>query len=198
MLEEIVSCLETNKHLLNGDTVTLENHKAHLKALISEIKKEEEHHFMSKTVRQITNCRLKFEISKDISSMDRMLEAFAQDINDEDLLEDANSNHLDYMMLESDAFENKACSRIALLQKYASQLKTYGLQVEQLAVLREKITLHNNEEQSLKNELSSQFYSTKEKETYVLIKKIDPIVAKFKTTHTAFHNSYFCIREKYV
>jgi len=196
-LEEIVSCLEANEHLWNGDASTLEKHKGYLKEIILDIKKEEEHHSMSMTVLQITNCRLKFEIAKDISSLDSALEALAQSKDDQDLIEEAATNHLDYMMLESDAFEQKVNNRLTLLQEYYEQLKEYGVEEEQLAIIKGKIRQHHNDEKKLTKELPRQFYSKKEQEIDLLIKKIDPIITKFQAKHTVFHKAYFCIREKY-
>ena len=142
--------------------------------------------------------QLRITIAEKMDILDDVLEAYAHDIQDKNLLEEAQNSKTDYLRLTNDGFERKVTEVLSLLETHQEQLKQYGLASDQVADV-------NNDFSSYKEKRSNpnptqhtaslddpqvQLLLDEGQHTY---ERLGKVMVTFRTSHHAFYHGFMAI-----
>jgi len=194
MLNSITTYLKKNKIIWKTSETILEKYIEIIEKSAAEIDIEEQSLSVKKTILEITNCRLKYEISKEMTELDNALISFAEEIKDEKLIEIASTNKLDYMMLSNEEFIAKVNAHLSLFEKYCENLNCPGLIMDKSKALKEMLLNYCADEETLHDNTASDVQRKLEIESMKNVKKVDELMMNFQSSHSDFYSSYLLMR----
>ena len=129
--------------------------------------------------------------------LDDILEAYAEDIKDKDLLNEAENSKSDYLRLTNDGFERKVTLVIKLIDEHSDKLKKYGLLTAQLEEVKKDFEAYQEKRKSppikpitLPNDTKIQLLLEEGLASYAKLKNV---VVSFRSSHSAFFNGFNAI-----
>ncbi|NQZ77480.1 MAG: hypothetical protein HRT61_15465 [Ekhidna sp.] len=142
---------------------------------------------------------IKKQIADKMDILDDTLEAYAEDINDNELRKQAANHYSDYFSLAYDEFVPKVTSMIALLEAHVGDMYDYGLVQDQIDDV--KLNLDEYQE-SLGKEITYNIAAkiTKQninellEEARTFAEKLDRVMKRFKRSDFTFYNGYVASR----
>ena len=143
---------------------------------------------------------LKKQISVKMDVLDDVLEAYADDIEDEELRVQAANTSTDYFRLPNEEFETKTKNVIALLEDHVADMGDYGLTQEQIDDA--KLSFDNYQSQrgkprsyQIASRIATQSMDELFKEAGIYLTKLDKVLNRFKRSNTPFYNGYQAARQ---
>ena len=142
---------------------------------------------------------LKKQIADKMDILDDTLEAYADDVGDEALKQQANNHYTDYFRLTYDDFLSKVVSVIDLLEANIDNMANYGIVQDQIDDVKlnldeYQISLNKEPTYDLSKKLASHTVSEYLDEAGVFADKLDKVMKRFKRSHTTFYNGYLAAR----
>jgi len=130
-LATALSYLDTHKEIWMAVPI-VNTYRNHLAEAINSVKEElsdtsEKLDFGSGTLQQ-----LRITIAEKMDVLDDILEAYAEDIADKKLLDEAKNSKSDYLRLTNDGFERKVNEVFHLLKSHQQALADYGMTKEHM------------------------------------------------------------------
>lgn len=195
-LNTTLSYLDTHKAFWTSVPIvnTYRNHLAESIASIKEqlLLKNEKIDFGKITFQQI-----RIDIAEKMDVLDDILEAYAEDIADKNLLEEAENSKSDYLRLTNDGFERKVHSILQLLDDHKSALQKYGLETSQIDHVKKEFEAYQEKRKNpqLFNKISNQNHAIAPfiEEGIHACNKLDKIMVSFRTSNPKFYNGFKAI-----
>ncbi|MEM6644085.1 MAG: hypothetical protein AAF616_13980 [Bacteroidota bacterium] len=203
-LESALDYLETTKSYLDANQTIwsevpiVSTYRDHLAEAIRSIKESleeqnEKTDFSSNTLQQ-----LRITIAEKMDIMDDILEAYADDVNDKRLLDEAKNSKTDYLRLTNDGFERKVDTILTLLKKHQIDLKPYGFRDENLQDVLSDFqaykALRANPRSLQKGNLKDNAQiGLLVKEGLAACEKLRKVIVSFRTSHSSFFKGFMAI-----
>lgn len=142
---------------------------------------------------------LKKQIADKMDILDDTLEAYADDIGDEELRQKANNHYSDYFRLTYDEFLNKVISMIDLMEENIDHMSDHGIVQDQIDDVKlnldeYQLSLDKQPTYDLSTRLVSHSIEEYMEEASGYAEKLDKVMKRFKRSHVTFYNGYLAAR----
>ena len=142
---------------------------------------------------------LKKQIADKMDILDDTLEAYAEDIGDNELRKLADNYYSDYFRLPYEAFEEKVTDMITLLEKHVDKMHDYGLvqdQIDDVKLNLDEYQLSLDKPRSYKigQAIAQESIEEHINEASEYADKLDRVMKRFKRSHVTFYNGYLAAR----
>ena len=198
-LHTTLSYLDTNRQIWESVPIVV-TYRNHLADAISGLQTEQsdpsdDTEFSGSTLQQ-----LRITIAEKMDILDDILEAYAADIADKKLLEEAENSKSDYLRLTNDGFERKVTTVIRLLEQHQDELGAYGLVKEQMLDVHQDFDKYkskrtNPDLASKANHTHSPQYQLLLDEGLGICDRLENVIVSFRTSNTAFYNGFRSIND---
>ena len=143
--------------------------------------------------------QLKQQIADKMDILDDTLEAYAEDIGNDELKKLAANYYSDYYALTFDNFQNKVIEMIDLLEEHVGDMADYGLVQDQINDVKlnldeYQIALDKPITYNLNSSLTSQSIENLLSEAQQYARKLDSVMKRFKRSNFTFYNGYLSAR----
>lgn len=141
---------------------------------------------------------LKTLIAEKMDVLDDMLEAYAEDIGNDQLLEEASNSKSDYFKLANNPFQEKVKKLIGLLENHAPNMKDYGLSQSMIDEVKhhfanfQEIT---NQPQLYRVSNTTQDLEDLFTESVLTLTRLDKVIGRYEEEEPAFFDGYQKARE---
>lgn len=196
-LNTTLSYLDTNKSIWGGVPIVC-TYRDHLAEAIDGLKAELASQADSSDFSGSTLQQLRITIAEKMDILDDILEAYAEDISDKKLLEEAENSKSDYLRLTNDGFERKVTTVMQLLEQHKNQLANYGLTNDQMKDVNVDImvykTKRTNPQLSKKaTEVNSPAAQLLLDEGTSICERLGKVMVSFRTSNPSFYNGFKAI-----
>ncbi|MBC6401525.1 MAG: hypothetical protein GDA42_11160 [Ekhidna sp.] len=142
---------------------------------------------------------LKKQIADKMDILDDTLEAYADDIGDESLRQQANNHYTDYFRLTYDNFLSKVVSVIDLLEANIENMADHGIVQDQIDDVKlnldeYQISLDKEPTYDLSKKLANHSIDEYLGEAEEFADKLDKVMKRFKRSQVTFYNGYLAAR----
>lgn len=199
-LEKLIttlSYLDANTKIWNRVPIVC-TYRDHLADAVGSLQEEMTNQSNSSDFSGSTLQQLRITIAEKMDILDDILEAYADDIADKKLLDEAENSKSDYLRLTNDGFERKVTTILQLLDKHKEQLGNYGLTQEQVAdvkanfdAYKEKRTQPQISQKS--KEPNSQQFQLLLDEGISIYDRLGKVMVRFRTSNSSFYNGFKAI-----
>ncbi len=199
MFQATLDHMNTSPEIWNAIPV-IGNYKNLLTQLIQDIKvaagdQEASRIFLSTSQRQ-----LKKQISDKMDILDDILESYALDTDNAELIGQAANSYSDYFKLSNENFEIKVSHVISLMETYLEQMADYGATTAQIEDVQLDMNLFMERRGKPRSYKIASKVATKSlgdlfKEATPLLKKLDNVIKRFKRSNISFYNGYTSARQ---
>lgn len=190
--------LDSHTEVWNGIPIVA-NYKNRLTMILSDIKEASLNEEMPRNFFGSSLRMIKKNISDKMDILDDTLEAYAEDIQNEELRAKASNSSLDYFSISNEEFENKVVSVIGLLEENVEAIVEYGMSQGQIDDA--KLTFNNyllkrgqsrvyNFESRSELPINSMYDKADE-----YLKKLDRVIKRFKRSNPSFYLGYLSSRQ---
>ena len=193
MLQTALSYLDSNKEIW-GAVPIISTYRNHLSDSVSNIALELENHSESLDFGGTTLQQLRITVAEKMDVLDDILEAYAEDIKDKKLLEEAENSKSDYLRLTNDGFERKVTLVQKLIRENVDELKKYGLTEAQMSDVEFDFQAYKEKRSSPPAKASSGAAST---QVHLLISegiesytKLKTVMVSFRSSHHSFYQGF--------
>lgn len=197
-LTTTLSYLDSNQNLWDSVPI-VKTYRDHLADSVNDLKEElseqpEKLNFGSGTLHQ-----LRITIAEKMDILDDILEAYAEDVADKNLLEVAKNSKTDYLRLTNDGFERKVVNVLKLLGDFQDPLRNFGLSEDQISDVNEDFeafkTKRNHPQPVQENqEVSPQIQLLLEEATHTC-DRLTKVMVRFRTSNSSFYQGFMAIDE---
>ncbi|WP_282088458.1 hypothetical protein [Aquimarina algiphila] len=151
--------------------------------------------FIAKSVREI-----KKEVALKMDIQDDILEAYASDTNNDELLAKSTNSYSDYFTLSNENFEIKVKNMITLVEANVKNAKEYGSSIEQVEDVKNSFDSWlerrgKTREYQIASSVATKSLDELFKETTPLLKNLDNVTKRFRRSHPGFYNGYISARQ---
>lgn len=192
------SYLDTHSAVWNAIPV-VNTYKSKLVEIMSNIKSKALDQEAAQVFVGASLVELKHQISIKMDILDDALEAYADDIDDPELLSMAANSKTSYFKLPNEDFETKTKNMLDLLSGRVAEMGDYGTSKEQLNEV--KLSFGNYQERRGKprsyqvaSKVATLELEDLFKEGTKVLDKLDKVLKRFKRSNTAFYNGYLTAR----
>ena len=193
MLQTALSYLDANNEIW-GAVPIISTYRSHLADSISGIECELENHPESPDFGGTTLQQLRITVAEKMDVLDDILEAYAEDIKDQKLLEEAENSKSDYLRLTNDGFERKVTLVQKLIRENLDELKKYGLLEDQMSEVEQDFEAYKEKRSSPPTKPSAETSTT---EVHLLLTegiesytKLKTVMVSFRTSHHSFYQGF--------
>lgn len=142
---------------------------------------------------------LKQVIADKMDILDDVLEAYADDTENAELLAQASNSRSDYFRLSHEDFETKTKNVIGLLESHVDSMVDYGVSVEQIEDAKVSFNLFQDKRgkprgYQIASRVATQNLEDLFEEGNVLLQKLDKVIARFRRSNVMFFNGYQAAR----
>ena len=142
---------------------------------------------------------LKKQIADKMDILDDSLEAYADDMGNEELRQKANNHYTDYFRLTYDDFLSKVISVIDLMEENIDEMHSHGIVQDQIDDVKlnldeYQISLDKAPTYDLAKKLTKLSIDDYLEEAGEFAEKLDKVMKRFKRSHVTFHNGYLAAR----
>jgi len=142
---------------------------------------------------------LKKQIADKMDILDDTLEAYADDVGDEQLRQAASNYYMDYFRLPYDDFTAKVVEMIGLLEKHIDKMAEYGLVHDQIDDVKLNMTEYQEslDKEPTFNIPSTVLHDNVEElldQARAYSQKLDKVMKRFKRSNVTFYNGYLAAR----
>ncbi len=143
--------------------------------------------------------QLKVQVAEKMDILDDVLEAYADDTEDAELLTKAKNSKSDYLRLTHEDFETKTRNVIDLLEVHVANMADYGITQDQIDDA--KLTFGSFQDKRNKPrsyQIASRVATQNLADLVTLgtnaLEKLDRVMKRFKRSNTTFYNGYIAAR----
>ncbi|MGB3467314.1 MAG: hypothetical protein WBA74_18670 [Cyclobacteriaceae bacterium] len=177
----------------------MDRYKAELANLILQISEKALDQLSSRIFIGETQLALKKEIGMKLSLLDNVLETFAVEIGDVELMVISVNTKTDYTRLTNEEFETKCRNMIGMLEKYTDDLGEYGFSTDELAdvkTLFDRFLERRGKPRAYRvtSRIATQELKDLFAEATKLLTKMDKILSRFEVSDPSFYNGYLAAR----
>jgi DNA repair exonuclease SbcCD ATPase subunit len=175
-------------------------YKNQLQQIIREIKEKADDQesaklFIAKSVRE-----LKKEVALKMDVQDDILEAYAADTDNAELLAKVTNSYSDYFTLSNENFEIKVKNVIRLLENYVEKAADYGSSVEQIEDIKTSFNdwlehRGKTREYQIASGTATQSLDQLFKEMTPVLKNLDNVTKRFRRSNPTFFIGYISARQ---
>jgi len=143
---------------------------------------------------------LKKLMAEKLDLLDDILEAYAADVGNAELEQQASNSKTDYLSLPNEDFEIKSKQMIALLEQHMEAMADYGMtsaqvddikqDMDQFLASRGKPRAYQVASRAATKDMEALF-----KEGTAITEKLDKVLSRFKRANASFHNGYTAARK---
>ena len=138
---------------------------------------------------------MKKDISEKLDMLDDILEAYAEDTSNQELIEQASNTMNDYFRLDNGAFEAKAKVVIGLLEAFLPHLADYGLTGDLLEDVKNsfgefEVKLGKPRSYKIESRIASANLDAQFDEAMATVSRLDKLLKRFKRSNAAFYHAY--------
>ena len=142
---------------------------------------------------------LKKQISDKMDILDDTLEAYADDIGNENLREKANNHYSDYFRLTYDDFLEKVVAVIDLMEENIEDMHSHGIvqdQIDDVKLNLDEFQVSMGKEPTYNMAKKLSHLSVEEylAEATEYAEKLDKVMKRFKRSNVTFYNGYLAAR----
>ncbi len=151
--------------------------------------------FIAQSIRELKkNIALKMDIQDDI------LEAYASDTNNTELLAKATNSYSDYFSLSNENFEVKVKNMITLVENNVQNAAEYGSSAEQVEDVKTSFNFWlerrgKTREYQIASTVATQSLDELFKESLPLLKNLDNVTKRFRRSNAEFYKGYASARQ---
>ncbi|MEP4095758.1 hypothetical protein [Reichenbachiella sp.] len=143
--------------------------------------------------------QMKHQIADKLDILDDVLEAYADDIEDAELLVKASNSKSDYLRLSYEDFEVKSKNTIDLLETHVEQMKDYGLSTDQIDDAKLSLGMYQDKRGKprsyrIASRVATQSLKDQFSEGKMAITRLDRVMKRFKRSNASFYNGYLAAR----
>ncbi len=178
----------------------ISNYKNHMHQLIPLIKSESASPEITLEIHSGQSIlHLKKQIADKMDILDDTLEAYAEDIGNDELKAMAANYYSDYFRLPYDQFAEKVTEMIELLEKHVKNMAEYGLVQDQIDDVKlnfdeYQVSLDKPLTYDIASSLSNQNMDDLLDEAVRYADKLDNVMKRFKRSNVTFYNGYLAAR----
>lgn len=196
-LRTTLSYLDTNKTIWESVPIVC-TYRDHLAEAIENIKGELSNQSEPNELSGSTLQQVRITIAEKMDILDDILEAYAEDIADKKLLEEAENSKSDYLRLTNDGFERKVTTILQLLEEHKSKLGNYGLTNDQMKDVNVDFMIYKEKRMNPKlpqktEQPTSQQFQLLLEEGISICERLDKVMISFRTSNTSFYNGFKAI-----
>lgn len=194
----------TNDHLDSNPEVwtaipVIGTYKNQLVQLIDQIKSEALKQDAAQVFVGKSQRDLKKQIADKMDIADDILEAYAADTNDPELLSRTANSYSDYFKLGNEDFEIKVKNVIDIAEAHLDVTVDYGANAAQLDDIKADLNLFlarrgKPRAYQIASKTATLNLEDLFKEVTVVLKKMDNVINRFKRSNTTFYNGYNAAR----
>ena len=194
----------TNDHLVNNPEVwnaipIIGNYKKQLVQLIDQIKSQALKQDAAQVFVGKSQRDLKKQIADKMDITDDILEAYATDTGDPELLSKTANSYSDYFKLANEDFEIKVKNVIDIADQHLEVTADYGANAAQLDDVKADLNLFLERRgkpraYQIASRTATLNLEDLFKEVTVILKKLDNVMTRFKRSNVAFYNGYTAAR----
>ncbi|WP_420576742.1 hypothetical protein [Ekhidna sp.] len=142
---------------------------------------------------------LKVTIAEKMDILDDILEAYADDNGNAELLAQAENSKTDYIRLTNEAFETKVKNVIGLLESNVAEMADYGLTQDQIDDAKLSFGNYQDKRGMPRSYKVASRQATQSIEGLIdegdkALEKLDRVMKRFKRSNTTFYNGYIASR----
>ena len=142
---------------------------------------------------------IKQRIAEKMDILDDVLEAYAEDTANAELMVQASNSKSDYLRLANEDFETKASHVIELLESHVGNMADYGLSQDQIDDV--KLDFGNYQDKrgmprsyKIASRSATETIETLMDEGTLLLEKLDRVMKRFKRSNASFYAGYLSAR----
>lgn len=197
--------MQTTNSFLNSNTVIwrvipiVTTYKNELTQIIQNIRSNTEDDEAARVFVGSSLHQLKIHIAEKMDILDDVLEAYADDTGNAELLTQASNSMSDYLRLQHDEFEAKTTHVIELLEKHVGSMSDYGLtqdQIEDVKLTFSSFQDKRNKPRSYQVDSVAETQNTSDLLTdgVGVLVKLDRVMKRFKRSNASFYLGYLAAR----
>ncbi|WP_109831082.1 hypothetical protein [Reichenbachiella versicolor] len=142
---------------------------------------------------------LKQVIADKMDILDDSLEAYADDMNDSELLAQASNSKSDYFRLSHEEFETKTKNVIGLLEKNVDAMADYGMTVEQIEDVKTNFNSFQEKRgmpraYQIASRIATQSLEELFEEGNKALTRLDKVMSRFRRSNVTFYIGYEAAR----
>lgn len=150
--------------------------------------------FVSSSIRQ-----LKRQLAERLDIFDDILEAYADDTDNSELLAQAANSKSDYYRLPNEDFETKAINTFSLLDQYLEAVGDYGLIREEVEEAKVSFGVFQDRVGKPRSYQVASRVATQSLEELIgqgsdILNRMDKVMKRFKRSNSGFYNGYLAAR----
>ena len=141
--------------------------------------------------------QLRISIAEKMDILDDILEAYAEDKEDNNLLDVAKNSKTDYLRLTNDGFERKVVNVMKLLEEYQDPLRNYGLHQDQIDEVNTEFedfkAKRNHPQPSQQTPTDNPQIQLLMEEASHTCDRLRKVMVSFRTSNSTFYNGFMSI-----
>ncbi len=142
---------------------------------------------------------IKQRIAEKLDILDDVLEAYAEDTENAELLAQASNSKSDYLRLTNEEFETKASNVIDLLESHVANMADYGLTQDQIDDAKLDFGSYQDQRGMPRSYKIASISATQSIETLMdegslYLEKLDRVMKRFKRSNQSFYTGYLSAR----
>ncbi|MEQ8626201.1 hypothetical protein [Ekhidna sp.] len=200
-----VEMMETTNNYLDANTAIwsaipiITSYKNRLSQVIDELKTAAQDQDAAQVFIGSNLQTLKITIAEKMDILDDILEAYADDNGNTELLAQAENSKTDYIRLTNEAFETKVKNVISLLESNVAEMADYGLTQDQIDDAKLSFSTYQDKRGMPRSYKVASRQATQSIEELIdegdkALEKLDRVMKRFKRSNSTFFNGYQAAR----
>ena len=200
-----VEMMETTNNYLDANTAIwsaipiITSYKNRLSQVIDELKTAAQDQDAAQVFIGSNLQTLKITIAEKMDILDDILEAYADDNGNTELLAQAENSKTDYIRLTNEAFETKVKNVISLLESNVAEMADYGLTQDQIDDAKLSFSTYQDKRGMPRSYKVASRQATQSIEGLMdegdkALEKLDRVMKRFKRSNSTFFNGYQAAR----
>ena len=200
-----VEMMETTNNYLDANTAIwsaipiITSYKNRLSHVIDELKTAAQDQDAAQVFIGSNLQTLKITIAEKMDILDDILEAYADDNGNTELLAQAENSKTDYIRLTNEAFETKVKNVISLLESNVAEMADYGLTQDQIDDAKLSFSTYQDKRGMPRSYKVASRQATQSIEELIdegdkALEKLDRVMKRFKRSNSTFFNGYQAAR----
>ncbi|WP_436514696.1 hypothetical protein [Ekhidna sp. To15] len=175
------------------------NYKTGLAQIIHQIRTSAEDQEAAQVFIGGTLLDTKQRIAEKLDILDDVLEAYAEDTENPELLVQSSNSKSDYLRLANEEFETKASHVIDLLESHVTNMADYGLTQDQIEDVKLDFGTYQDQRgkprsYKIASRSATQSIESLMDEGNLFLEKLDRVMKRFKRSNPSFYIGYLSAR----
>lgn len=175
------------------------NYKTGLAQIIDQIRSSAEDQEAAQVFIGSSLHEIKQRIAEKLDILDDVLEAFAEDTENAELLVQSSNSKSDYLRLANEEFETKASHIIDLLESHVENMADYGLTQDQIEDVKLDFGTYQDKRGKPRSYKIASRSATQNIESLMdegaqYLDKLDRVMKRFKRSNASFYTGYLSAR----